>query len=262
MSVRSNLSRAMRKAKAASSPSWLAVAPRSRAEDEVLRESLAGLSRPRSREQDEMLREALAGAVEMTARARARSASALSNDLENEYGVPPATVPAAAQDVDAAWSAVPLPPVPRVESSSTPQPRHVARCGICQHPSRELIERDFIEWHSVYSICANYELPSRRTMYLHARAAGLFAERRRNVHLALENLIEQADAVRPSGMAIVKAVELHARISAAASRPPSAKANRRNADGETASGAEAQIPALPEPENSASSLPELPPVEV
>lgn len=198
MSVRSNLSRAMRKAKTASSPSWLAVAPRSRAEDEVLRESLAGLSRPRSREQDEMLREALAGAVEMTARARARSESALSNDLQNEYGVPPATAPAAAQDADPAWSAVPLPPVPRVESSSTPQPRHVARCGICQHPARELIERDFIEWHSVYSICANYELPSRRTMYLHARAAGLFAERRRNVHLALENLIEQADAVRPS----------------------------------------------------------------
>ena len=85
MSVRSNLSRAMRKAKTASSPSWLAVAPRSRAEDEVLRESLAGLSRPRSREQDEMLREALAGAVEMSARARARSESAIAADLRDAY---------------------------------------------------------------------------------------------------------------------------------------------------------------------------------
>ena len=100
-----------------------------------------------------------------------------------------------------------------------------------------------------------YNVPSCARRRLVCRAPG-------NVHMALENLIEQVDAIRPSGMSIVKAVELHVRITHAALSTPSAKAKLQNADGETARSAEAQIPSLPDPGNSASSLPELPPAQL
>jgi hypothetical protein len=208
MSIRSNPQRASRKAKTSSSSSWLAMAPRSRPETVVVGEGEAAVP---------------------AFSAQPRSATIASWEAQDAYASSPAATRA---------------PVPG-EVGSAPQPKHVVRCTICQHPARELIETEFIEWRSVSSICANYSLPSRSTLYLHARAAHLFAERRRNVHLALENLIEQGDAVRPSGMSIVKAVELHARISSASSGAP------------RAASPEGGIPPLPEAKNSAAGMAEL-----
>jgi hypothetical protein len=115
MSVRSNLSRATRKTKTASSPSCLAVAKRSRADDEMLRESVAAVS---------------------ALTARVRSESALARASQDAYEAQPAsTAPATSQDADVVWSTVPLPPVPRVETGPR---RSLARSFVAESANTPL----------------------------------------------------------------------------------------------------------------------------
>jgi len=93
--------------------------------------------------------------------------------------------------------------------------RHAAECKICAHPAREEIERDFINWRSPAAIAKHYKLANRATVYRHAHALGLFANRQRNVRAALEKIIERAGEVQVNATAVVSAVSAYARISAA-----------------------------------------------
>lgn len=65
--------------------------------------------------------------------------------------------------------------------------RHAAECKICAHPSREHIERDFINWRSPATIAKHYKLANRASVYRHAHALGLFTKRQRNVRAAGED---------------------------------------------------------------------------
>lgn len=90
--------------------------------------------------------------------------------------------------------------------------RHEYACKICNHPQREEIERDFINWRSPADIAAEYKLADRRGVYRHAHATGLFQKRQRNIRAALERIIERAGEVEVNASAVVQAVSTYARI--------------------------------------------------
>lgn len=84
--------------------------------------------------------------------------------------------------------------------------RHSRKCAICHHVDRESIEEEFLNWHNPSKITAHYELHDYRCVYRHARAAELYALRRENLRAAFEFIIEQAERVKPTADAIIRAV--------------------------------------------------------
>jgi hypothetical protein len=92
--------------------------------------------------------------------------------------------------------------------------RHEYHCGICKHPERENIERDFVAWKSPAAIADEYRLSNRVTVYRHAHAFGLFVKRQRNVRAALERIIERTDDVEVNASAVVAAVQAYSKINA------------------------------------------------
>lgn len=96
-------------------------------------------------------------------------------------------------------------------SESSSPDRHERRCSICSHPDRAGIEADFIEWAQPGEIAKEYDV-TRNAIYRHARAAGLFARRDRNLRFALGRMIEHADQVWPTPDSIVRAIHAFARI--------------------------------------------------
>ena len=88
---------------------------------------------------------------------------------------------------------------------------HDRNCKICQHPECDAIEEAFLHWHSGSFIAREFGIPW-RSIYRHAHAKDLFNRRRRNVRNSLEFLIEKSSTIKPSGEAIVRAVQLYTRI--------------------------------------------------
>ncbi|MGH9736465.1 MAG: hypothetical protein ACRD8A_17990 [Candidatus Acidiferrales bacterium] len=70
--------------------------------------------------------------------------------------------------------------------------RHRRKCQICDHPLREEIEEEFVNWHPVYRLAKNYDLSDYRSVYRHATATGLIQTRRDNMRWALDSILEQA----------------------------------------------------------------------
>jgi hypothetical protein len=89
---------------------------------------------------------------------------------------------------------------------------HRRRCSVCRHPEREAIEEAFLDWANVSRLTEEYHLPGRTAIYRHARALGLDARREGNFRRVLGHIIEKSSTVRPSADAIVRAVELYARL--------------------------------------------------
>lgn len=89
---------------------------------------------------------------------------------------------------------------------------HARKCTICRHPQRAEIEQALLDWDCLSSIATAYRLPGRAALYRHAHALGLFARRNRGLRGALARIIEKASQVDPEPIAIVRAVELFARI--------------------------------------------------
>ena len=87
------------------------------------------------------------------------------------------------------------------------QGRHKANCMVCAHKYCAEIEADFVNWKSAAWIATEYRLADRASVYRHAHASGLFEKRRRNVHAALERIIEQVGEVEVTASAIVAAVQ-------------------------------------------------------
>jgi hypothetical protein len=97
----------------------------------------------------------------------------------------------------------------------TPLPgtvHHRRRCSVCRHPEREAIEEAFLDWGNVSRLTEEYHLPGRTAIYRHARALGLDARRDGNFRRVLGHIIEKSSTVRPSADAVVRAVELYARL--------------------------------------------------
>jgi hypothetical protein len=77
------------------------------------------------------------------------------------------------------------------EDKTANKGRHEYYCTICSHAKREEVERAFLNWTSLSRISKQYSV-SRDSIYRHAHALGLMEKRRRNVRVALEQIIEKA----------------------------------------------------------------------
>jgi hypothetical protein len=86
--------------------------------------------------------------------------------------------------------------------------RHAANCSICRHPQRAEIEALFLQWQSQAKIAKEYRLGNRLTVYRHARAMNLFAERTTNTRGTLCAMIERgmSSGMRVTASVVVQAV--------------------------------------------------------
>ncbi len=108
-----------------------------------------------------------------------------------------------------------VPSTPRKSRRSREQKpalRHDRKCCICRHRERADIESEFLHWRSAESIAREYGIAHHSSIYRHARATGLFAQRATYVRLALGPIIEQAMVVPVTADSIVRAVALCARL--------------------------------------------------
>jgi hypothetical protein len=104
-------------------------------------------------------------------------------------------------------------PLALPEKEQTDISYHQRCCTICKHPQCFFIELDFLDWRSPAAISKRYGIHDRASLYRHAHATGLFAYRRRNIAMALDNIIERADEVKVTGSAVVRAIRARTRIS-------------------------------------------------
>jgi hypothetical protein len=90
--------------------------------------------------------------------------------------------------------------------------RHSRKCIICHHPEREAIEEEFLHWRAPWKLAEDYHLADYRTIYRHARAAGLLLQRRENLHSGLDAFVEAVDDVKFTGDTILRAMRAYSCI--------------------------------------------------
>jgi hypothetical protein len=90
--------------------------------------------------------------------------------------------------------------------------RHDRKCSVCRHPECAEIEREFLHWRSPEIIAKSYGIAHHSSIYRHAHATGLFAQRSTHIRLALAPLIEQAMVVPVTADSIIRAVALCASL--------------------------------------------------
>ena len=77
---------------------------------------------------------------------------------------------------------------------------------ICCHPEREVIEEAFLQWERPRSIVRDFGIEDERCLRRHAKATGLYARRRQNVCVTLENILERGDEIEFTAASYVRAV--------------------------------------------------------
>jgi hypothetical protein len=93
--------------------------------------------------------------------------------------------------------------------------RHSRKCLVCSHPDRDAIEGEFIRWRSPEKIVRDYNITDRNSIYRHAHATNLFAERRRHVARVLESYLETIDDNPPADFdPVTRAVRVYAHLNA------------------------------------------------
>jgi hypothetical protein len=102
----------------------------------------------------------------------------------------------------------PVPPAANLPEGD----RHARKCAICRHADRDLIEQDFLHWHSAVTIACDYDLHDTRVVYRHAHATGIYSRRMKNIRMAAAHLVEQAECVTPSGGHVLSAIRAVTRI--------------------------------------------------
>ncbi len=90
--------------------------------------------------------------------------------------------------------------------------RHARRCTVCHHKDLLKIEDDFLHWRPATEIAAEFALPDRRAVYRHARAAGLYRKRMRNMRRACSHIADHAERVTPNAKNVLDAVRICALI--------------------------------------------------
>lgn len=100
----------------------------------------------------------------------------------------------------------------RARRKSKSSLRHGRKCSVCRHSERAEIEREFLHWRSPEIIAKEYGIAHHSSIYRHAHATGLFAQRATHIRLSLAPLIEQAMVVPVTADSIVRAVALCARL--------------------------------------------------
>ncbi|MHB8410792.1 MAG: hypothetical protein ACYDDI_02470 [Candidatus Acidiferrales bacterium] len=93
------------------------------------------------------------------------------------------------------------------KKTQSPEPsRHGRKCLICRHPEREAIEDAFLQWERPRSIVRDFGIEDERYLRRHAQATGLYARRRQNVCVTLENILERGDEIEFTAASYVRAV--------------------------------------------------------
>jgi hypothetical protein len=85
---------------------------------------------------------------------------------------------------------------------------HRIKCVICRHKKRGAIEEAFVHWQSPWYISLDFRI-SKRTLYRHAHAIGLFARRRENLRFILEHLLERAQEAEVKADTIIRALRAY-----------------------------------------------------
>jgi hypothetical protein len=108
---------------------------------------------------------------------------------------------------------------PVTPASFLPEPdlseleRHSRKCAICNHPFRQALEEDFINWAEVSRITKIFELNDSRAVYRHAHATGLFERRRQNVRFAAERIVEHVNNIsKPAPETVLNAIRTITRL--------------------------------------------------
>jgi len=100
-------------------------------------------------------------------------------------------------------------PKPEIKA---PLGRHTRKCTVCNHPEREAIEAEFLRWRSPKDIADDYGFNDYSSIYRHARAAGLFEQRRATVRFALEPIIERAEHLEVTAAGLVSVIRAYCSI--------------------------------------------------
>ena len=111
--------------------------------------------------------------------------------------------------------------------------RHARKCAICRHKNREEIETDFLHWHDVSKIVDEFRLNTRRALYRHARATGLYELRMSNIRDAAALIAARAENCSATASAVLKAIQACSQIDANGrwiSRPPAPSATPSSAN--------------------------------
>lgn len=82
--------------------------------------------------------------------------------------------------------------------------RHERDCTICNHPEREGIEAEIVNWSTVTKIAKLFRV-SRSSLYRHTSALHLLAKRDRNIRGALVRIVEKATTVHVTAASVVQA---------------------------------------------------------
>src|ERR1700761_6060805 len=90
--------------------------------------------------------------------------------------------------------------------------RHTRKCKICRHKDREDIETDFLHWHDVHNIVTEFDLGTRRALYRHARATGLYELRMANIRDAAALIAARAENCVATASAVLKAIQACSQI--------------------------------------------------
>jgi hypothetical protein len=85
--------------------------------------------------------------------------------------------------------------------------RHTRKCKICRHKDRDDIESDFLHWHDVHNIVTEFDLGTRRALYRHARATGLYELRMSNIRDAAALIAARAENCPATASAVLKAIQ-------------------------------------------------------
>lgn len=90
--------------------------------------------------------------------------------------------------------------------------RHTRKCAVCNHAQRDDIEDDFLQWDEPVAIVDEYELPSRSSLFRHAKATGLLARRNQNLRGVAERIMEFVSSSDVSGNTVLRAMRIYASI--------------------------------------------------
>lgn len=97
----------------------------------------------------------------------------------------------------------------------TPDPdRHRRKCKICNHPHRDEIERDYLQWRTSRDIAHLFSITDHTAIFRHAWATGLYDRRQRIIAYALHPLLEQSEDIfiKATPNSIISAVQTYSQI--------------------------------------------------
>jgi hypothetical protein len=85
--------------------------------------------------------------------------------------------------------------------------RHRRKCQICNHPDREAIEEEYLDWFAPWRIAKAYDIPV-RPLYRHFRAMGLPCRRRENLQGVVDHILQWASEAECTGDTVLRAVRV------------------------------------------------------